>query len=415
MSERGKIKIRTNKKGQKEYQIHLISEKGSTLSVRGFDVPDEYNGKSCNVEYEGKKVLKIIVGGKELPKKQHRSGEHRNKSESGVTKFDSPKEPAQNIYSIHNTKLPKDTRECLDNFVKDIDNFNLKLNKCVNFIFWKSEKEEATLYKSKYKDKNDGNKLKNFEIEFNFEKLKTEIESIKNRQLKIKNDLLQQGYKTETLKFKPEWRMVIGLGNESVYETSMTLHHIYGIPYIPGQAVKGVLRNYIINDVFGETKENSEIKLDLEGAEKRALTDPDFCKIFGSPKDTAIGEHIGSVIFFDAFPIETPTIKPDIMNVHYPDYYSGKKPPTDYQKLNPIYFLTVGEDEKGNKARFLFLIGVKKKDDFEIKNKKLTEGIEGNEVLSVIERWLIKALSGHGIGAKTAVGYGYMDSIQYDN
>ncbi|RCV66123.1 CRISPR-associated protein Cmr6 [Methanophagales archaeon] len=415
MSERGEISIHT-KKGEKEYLIHLGGEKDNTLRVRGFDVPEEYNGKSCEVESEGKKILKIVVDGKELPKKQPRSGEHRNKSESGRTKFDSPKQHAQNIYSIQNTKLPKGTRECLDNFVKDIDNFNLKLNKCVNFIFWNKEKEEATLYKSEYKDKNDNNKWKQFEISFNFEKLKPAVDAISNRQLKLKKYLELQGYKTiEPFICKPEWRMVIGLGNESVYETSMTLHHIYGIPYIPGQAVKGVLRNYIINEVFGEIRENGEIKLDLGGAEKRALTDEDFCKIFGSPKDSAIGEHIGSVIFFDAFPIETPTIKPDIMNVHYPDYYSGKKPPTDYQKLNPIYFLTVGEDEKGNKARFRFLIGVKKKDDFEIKNTKLTEKIKCNDVLSVIEHWLIKALNEHGIGAKTAVGYGYMDRVQYDN
>lgn len=276
MSERGKINVRTNKKGKKFCQVSLISKKGYTLPVYGFDVPDEYDGKTCEVEAKGNKILKIFVGGKELPKKQHRGREYRNKSESGRTKSDysqsRPKQHAQNIYSIQNTKLPNDTRECLDN--SPIDNFNLKLNKCVNFIFWKKEKEEATLYKSKYKDRNDDNKLKKFEIEFNFENLKTEIDALKNRQSHIKNDLEQQGYKTEILKFKPEWRMVIGLGNESVYETSMILHHIYGIPYIPGSAIKGVVRSYIITEEFAQDRNG---QIELKHAEERALKRQWFC------------------------------------------------------------------------------------------------------------------------------------------
>ena len=40
-----------------------------------------------------------------------------------------------------------------------------------------------------------------------------------------------------------DWRLIVGLGNESVYDTSMTLHHVYGIPYIPASAVKGVVRS----------------------------------------------------------------------------------------------------------------------------------------------------------------------------
>ena len=46
--------------------------------------------------------------------------------------------------------------------------------------------------------------------------------------------------------------MVVGLGGESVYETSITLHHIYGIPYIPASSIKGVVRSWIITEVFGE-------------------------------------------------------------------------------------------------------------------------------------------------------------------
>ena len=49
----------------------------------------------------------------------------------------------------------------------------------------------------------------------------------------------------------------------------------------------------------------------------------------------------GKVIFFDAFPQKDVSIKPDIMNPHYPKYYSGDESPTDWQNPTPIKFLTV--------------------------------------------------------------------------
>ena len=392
-----KLKKR-NKKGKKFCQVSLVSKKGYTLPVHGFDVPDEYDGRTCEVEREGNKILKILVGGKELPKKQRRGREYRNKSESGRTNFNytqnRSKPPAQNRYSITYTKLPNDTRECL--CIAAIDNFNLKLNKCVNFIYNKKEdKEEAILYESEYKDKKDKNKRKKFEIVSNFENLNPEIDAITNRQIKIQTDLEEQGYKIGTLKLKPEWRMVIGLGNESVYETSMTLHHIYGIPYIPGSAIKGVVRSYIITEAFG--KEN----------EKRALKEKWFCDFFGCPTNSFYSEgRQGKLIFFDAFPIEAPKIEPDVMNVHYPDYYGGSKPPADYQNPHPIFFLTVRD------SAFQCMIGIKNKDNTIIND----EGkFKGQNILKVAENYVKEALSEHGIGAKTAVGYGYMSSARRGN
>ncbi|RMF81199.1 MAG: type III-B CRISPR module RAMP protein Cmr6, partial [Nitrospirae bacterium] len=37
-------------------------------------------------------------------------------------------------------------------------------------------------------------------------------------------------------------RLALGLGNESVLEVGLTLHHTYGVPVIPGTAIKGVVR-----------------------------------------------------------------------------------------------------------------------------------------------------------------------------
>jgi len=214
-------------------------------------------------------------------------------------------------------------------------------------------------------------------------------DSIQKVNLKFSGDLV----------LTPDWRMVIGIGNESVFETSMSLHHIYGIPYIPASAIKGVVRSYIITELFGEDENGS---LDLKNAESRALDTQWFCDIFGSPKKSFYKEaRKGKIIFFDAFPQSNPQIKPDVMNPHYAPYYSdslGKVPPADYHNPKPIFFLTV-ED-----AEFIFVIGINEKDNNPIQQGKFS----GEDPLSVACKWMEKALNDHGIGAKTAVGYGYM-------
>jgi CRISPR-associated protein Cmr6 len=101
--------------------------------------------------------------------------------------------------------------------------------------------------------------------------------------------------------------------------------------------------------------------------------------------------HQGNLTFFDALPTEKPTLQPDVMNPHYPDYYSKKSAPTDTQSPIPVFFLTVA------KTSFRFIIGSKK---WNLDSTQFWD--------KTIEEWLVDALQEHGIGAKTAVGYGYM-------
>ena len=124
--------------------------------------------------------------------------------------------------------------------------------------------------------------------------------------------------------------------------------------------------------------------------EEKALKDEGFLKIFGKQ------EEQGKVIFFDAFPTGKITLKPDIMNPHYGPYYSDGKPPGDYYNPVPVSFLTVENTE------FEFIIGIKEKD-----NQQIAMGTFEGEILQVVSDWIRNALQEHGIGAKTAVGYGY--------
>src|SRR5713226_261316 len=51
-----------------------------------------------------------------------------------------------------------------------------------------------------------------------------------------------------------DWRMAVGLGGETVLETDLTLHHLYGIPYIPGSALKGLTKAYVTGEVHPSKK-----------------------------------------------------------------------------------------------------------------------------------------------------------------
>lgn len=281
--------------------------------------------------------------------------------------------------------LPADTRKYIEHEIKTIDNFYLRLQKAAcfqdnKFIFYKKDKNGETI-----------NVLRDYNL------LKTKLNStIRALHTNFKSQVsdLLGSTNIKSGVFTPDWRLVIGLGSESVYETSITLHPVYGIPYIPGQAIKGITRSHVINECFNQS-------------EKEALKDKLFCHIFGAPAESVTGEYQGSVIFFDALPTTVPELEIDIINPHYSEYYQNQKPPVDYLKPIPVFFLTV------KNTGFEFFVGQKKPETaFEILgNKKsplITGGLTGDtKLFEIAFEWLKNALINHGIGAKTSVGYGH--------
>ncbi|MEP9412277.1 MAG: type III-B CRISPR module RAMP protein Cmr6 [Candidatus Brocadia sp.] len=366
---------------------------------------------------------KIVVDDKILPQKTMsapRSPQKRNAARNRNIQQKLQTSAQQNKWSIENTKLPRDTRNTISSI--NIDNYSLKLNKASQFIddkfiFFKTDRGNIEL-----------NVLPDYS--------NIPLKDISERQ---KINLELSGFACKKIEnTKVDWRLVIGVGGSSVYETSMTLHHIYGIPYIPGSAIKGVLRHFIVSELLANDFPDDNLNIinklieidDIEVLIKKGIetmgnivityTDEDgqSKKIKPSQKlldrvmtgwdDLKKARKIfgnqgrqGNVIFVDSFPITPPKIKPDVMNPHYSDYYSGKTDkngnpvsPADYLSPVPIYFLTV-ED-----TAFDFYLAAKKKDK-DIFDEKI-----GN---FNIVNWLKKALCEHGIGAKTAVGYGYLN------
>lgn len=166
-------------------------------------------------------------------------------------------------------------------------------------------------------------------------------------------------------------RLLVGLGAESVIETSIALHRTYGVPYIPGSALKGVARRFARQALGEEWAEGSNAFNLLFG---RAGNDDSFR---------------GLVTFHDALPIpNTWKLVPDTITVHHPDYYTSKKRdvpgPSDGDAPVPVALLT---------ATGKFLL-------------PLTGPLAW---VGAAARILRLGLRESGIGAKTAIGYGRMN------
>lgn len=198
------------------------------------------------------------------------------------------------------------------------------------------------------------------------------------RQKAILQSYEHQGWQAEHLEMTTDWRLVAGLGNESVLETSLSLHPLYGFPYIPGSSVKGVARAYA-QEVYWESNKIKDT----------------FFRVFGSApqekesseREDANDNRVGEVIFFDALPekFDGNFLDLDVMTPHYGEYYSDGETPGDWMQPNPITFLTVAPGRK-----FMFSLAAKEKPLFE-----------------TAQCWLKMGLQELGAGGKTSAGYGY--------
>jgi CRISPR-associated protein Cmr6 len=171
-----------------------------------------------------------------------------------------------------------------------------------------------------------------------------------------------QEYGAECRVAEVQGRMAIGLGEESVLETSIALHHTYGMPHIPGSALKGLAAS------FGRQHLGAEWQVDT----------PAYVTVFG---DT---QTAGYVTFFDALPLpNSVALYPDVITVHHEKYYRNdhNAPPADWDDPTPVPFLS---------ATGKYLIAL--------------AGPSG-WVRATFDI-LALALSHAGIGAKTSSGYG---------
>ena len=232
-----------------------------------------------------------------------------------------------------------------------------------------------------------------------------------------KKTLASYGENGFSIVAKLEGRMAINLAEGLIENAGICLDRLFGLPYIPGSAVKGIARHAALWSVkeldpdkredallnfsktfgFG-TVETRHAKSDLAWAlddrqdKTRFEQFMDRLKSETKAKDNSLQ---GGVSFFPAYPISPDAkIVVDLTNAHYPDYYRSQNL-RDLTKENPRPnpFPVI---EKGTSFSFLAVLNGT---GFQHENP--------SDLLKFANDSLSYALTKNGVGAKTGAGYGW--------
>jgi len=253
------------------------------------------------------------------------------------------------------------------------------------------------------------------------------------RRKALARELERRGMAVEAFRGTVDWRLAVGLGGDHPLENGFTFHRVYGIPYLPGSALKGLARAWRFSEIAsdlkieplcdpdavrGIRKNEGLTPLDALQAVLEAPSKEDVAGVARAaaarvPRDLrnsleslawadvwekacdfrlAFGTAAvrGRVCFLDALPdADDPDavlrFELDVVTPHYRPYYAGNgaDSPADWYSPVPSHFLTVGAGSPFG----LVVYGP---------DEGLVRSAAG---------WLRRALS-WGAGGKVSAGYG---------
>jgi CRISPR-associated protein Cmr6 len=200
-----------------------------------------------------------------------------------------------------------------------------------------------------------------------------------------------------------------GLGNEHPLENGFAFLNPYGLPYLPGSGVKGVVRQAaceLASGDWGEAggwnrEENYPRKI---GKEVIVLSLIDV--LFGRETPSGESEHVrGALSFWDVFPqIDGDRLLVEVMTAHQGHYYQEKQTPHDSGSPNPINFLTIPP-----RSRFTFCVLC----DMAHLQRLAPAVADTDRWRGLVDAAFRHAFQWLGFGAKTAVGYGaFVPAVQ---
>ncbi|MCL5948220.1 MAG: type III-B CRISPR module RAMP protein Cmr6 [Actinobacteria bacterium] len=180
--------------------------------------------------------------------------------------------------------------------------------------------------------------------------------------------------------------LLCGSGLSHLTEVGMSFMNPYGIPYIPGSSIKGVLR-----DAAQMLADNGS----------SYLTPDDVDSLFGRVAESEeVGDKAshnrGHLRFLDSLPQGSKVLGVDIITPHHREYYQGHDnacSPHDEKNPVPIPYLVV---KKGTKFDLVILHG---------SHATSEEECECSKKVSQIVEYATEQM---GFGAKTSIGYGWM-------
>jgi CRISPR-associated protein Cmr6 len=184
----------------------------------------------------------------------------------------------------------------------------------------------------------------------------------------------------------PFARLIVGLGNKGVIEAGLRLHHTYGVPLIPGSALKGLASHYC-HAVYGEVDPRFH-----RGQEYHKL-------LFGTTEDGGVIRFEDAWMSPDSLDASGQGLRADVMTPHHQKWQTdASAAPTDFDSPVPVPYLSVA-------GRFHVAL--------------VWQGPEHPEALEQAPKWtelardlLAKALQEWGVGGKTTSGYGRLVGLQ---
>ncbi len=196
---------------------------------------------------------------------------------------------------------------------------------------------------------------------------------------------------------------VTGMGNEHPLENGFSFLWPYGLPYLPGSGIKGVLRQAARELISGEWADDTPWRQLPSPAGRGAggvgLLALDI--LFGLESEDRQTERFRGVLsFWDVIPnIKGDKLMVEIMTPHQTHYYRDGEQPHDSGQPTPISFLTVPPG-----SGFTFHVQC----DLARLARLAPELARDDDWKTLLESAFGHAFDWLGFGAKTAVGYGAM-------
>lgn len=165
-------------------------------------------------------------------------------------------------------------------------------------------------------------------------------------------------------------RLIVNHAVGVIENAGLAIDRFHGTPYIPGSALKGLAR---------------------DAARLRAATPEQIDLVFGS-----VDEGAGRIAFLAAYPTASTRLELDIVNCHHATYYEEEdesKGATDDESpiLNVFPVVPAG---------VVFAFHVLDRGE---------RSLPGFNPVAAAVDWLKAAVTEHGVGAKTAAGYGWFE------
>ena len=183
-----------------------------------------------------------------------------------------------------------------------------------------------------------------------------------------------------------------GLGNEHPLENGFAFLWPYGLPYLPGSGVKGVLRQ--------AARELAGVSKAAQWDVRSDWTEAAILALFGS-EDSKEARR-GALSFWDVIPrIAGDHLSIEVMTGHQSHYYMKGQTPHESGQPIPVYFLTVPP-----KSGFTFHVLC----DRPFLRDFAPELAENDRWKALLRQAFEHAFEWLGFGAKTAVGYGAMET-----